>query len=205
MMKKRKSGSRHVLLFYRRTMDRLWKTTFVLGLVLAIAGGWTLVQDTPVFGISSNVWLFAGAVLAFALSIFAFLARFRAYTQVYANYLSVVTPFLHLKISFKRMRSIHPVLVQQLFPKDEASWAERSFLEPFYGKTAVVITMRGYPLNPKLLRLFLPAQMFSPRTTGLVLMVPDWMKFSTELDSFHGAWLQTQGGQARFGQSSGRF
>lgn len=204
-MKARKSGSRHVLLFYRRTMDRLWKTTFALGLVLAIAGGWRLVQDTSVWGINSNVWFFAGAILAFALSLFAFFARFRAYAQVYPHYLSIVTPFLHLKISFKRMRSIHPVLIQQLFPRDEASWAERNFLDPFYGKTAVVINLRGYPLNPKLLKLFLPAQMFSPRSTGLVLMTPDWMKFSTEIDSFHGAWLQTQGSQTRFGQSQRKF
>jgi hypothetical protein len=197
-MKARKSGARHVLLFYRRTMDRLWISTFILGVVLGISGGWALLQDVSIFGISSNILIFTGALLAFALSLFAFFARFRAYVQVFSNYLSVVTPFLHLKISFKRMRSIHPVLVQQLFPKDKANWAERNFLAPFYGKTAVVINLRGYPLDRRLLRLFLPAQMFSPRSTGLVFMIPDWMKFSTELDSFHGAWLQNQGSQLRF-------
>jgi hypothetical protein len=104
----------------------------------------------------------------------------------------VSTPFLRFRISFRRMRSVYPVLVQQLFPKEEAKWTERNFLEPFYGKTALVMELKGFPLNPVLLRLFLPAQMFSPRTTGFVIIVPDWMKLSTELDSFHGAWLQRE-------------
>jgi hypothetical protein len=97
---------------------------------------------------------------------------------------------------------VHPTLVQQLFPPGESSWAQRSFLEPFYGKTAVVIELHGYPMSPALLKLFLPAQMFSPQFTGFVILVPDWMKMSTELDSFYGAWLQTQGVRAKPG--SGR-
>jgi hypothetical protein len=122
-----------------------------------------------------------------------------AYLQIYSNYLSVVTPFLRLKISFRRVRSIHPTLVQQLFPPNESSWSQRSFLEPFYGKTAVVVELTDYPMNPALLRLFLPAQMFSPHFIGLVFLVPDWMKLSTELDSVYGAWLQGQGGRAKPG------
>jgi hypothetical protein len=103
-----------------------------------------------------------------------------------------VTPFLNLKVAYRRIRSIHPALLQQIFPKESARWAETSFLEPFYGKTAIIIEVRGFPMNPSLLRLFLPRYMFSPMTSGFVLMVPDWMKFSTELDTLRGNWLHNQ-------------
>jgi len=150
-----------------------------------------------ILGISSDIWFLIVAVVALSISAFAFVARYRAYVQVHNDYLSVVTPFLVFRVSFRRMRSAYPVLLQQLFPSDKARWSERQFLEPFYGKTVVVVEMRGYPLNPKLMKLFLPPQMFSPRATGLVFLVPDWMVFSTELDSFHGNWLQAQRSRAR--------
>lgn len=191
-MTERKFGGRHPLLFYRRTMDRVWKITFILGLVLAAAWGWSLLQETIILGISSSVWFLAVAGLAFFISAFAFLSRFRAYVQVHRDYLSVVTPLLGFRVSYRRMRTAYPVLLQQLFPPNEARWSDRQFLEPFYGKTVIVVEMRGFPIDPKLLRLFLPPQMFSPRANGLVFLVPDWMGFSTELDSFHGTWMQTQ-------------
>jgi len=193
MTKSKKSSDRHPLLLYRRTMDRVWILTLLLGLLLIATWKWTLVNETIILGISSNIWLLAAAVVSLVLSAFAFLARYVAYLQVFSNYLRVVTPFLRFKISFRRVRSTHPTLVQQLFPPGESSWAQRSFLEPFYGKTAVVVELSAFPMNPALLRLFLPAQMFSPHSTGLVFLVPDWMKLSTEFDSFYGAWLQAQG------------
>jgi len=113
-----------------------------------------------------------------------------------------VTPFLRLNISFRRMRSAHPALLQQLFPPQSAKWAQRRFLEPFYGKTVLVIELKGYPLSPFLLRLFLPEQMFSTRSEGLVILTDDWMKFSTELDSMHGNWLQAQKNKTK---STGNF
>jgi hypothetical protein len=174
-------------------MDRLWKLTFALGAVTAVAGWLSLLKPTTILGIQSDIWLFVLALAAFALSAFAFLARFMAYTQARDSYLSIVTPFLRLRIAYKRIRSVRPTLIQQLFPVEKISWAQRSYIEPFYGKTVLVIEMRGYPISPALLRLFLPSAMFAPTTTGLVLLVADWMKLSTEIDSLRGAWLQTQG------------
>jgi hypothetical protein len=191
-MKAKKSGERHPLLFYRRTVDRVWKASLALGIVFGVVVWFDLIYEISIFGISSKIWLFAVCTLALALGIFGYFARYFAYVKVFSDYFKVSTPFLRFRISFRRMRSVYPVLVQQLFPKEEAKWTERNFLEPFYGKTALVMELKGFPLNPVLLRLFLPAQMFSPRTTGFVIIVPDWMKLSTELDSFHGAWLQRE-------------
>ncbi len=196
-MNGRKSSSRHTLLFYRRTMDRVWIATFILGLVLAASATWSLVGVRTMLYISSDIWLSACAILAFTLSVFAFITRYMAYMQVFDTHINLRTPFLRLNVSYRRVRSAHPALIQQLFPDKELSWAEHHYLAPFYGKTAVVVELSKYPMNPKILRLFLPAQMFSPQSPGLVLMVPDWMKLSTELDSFYGAWLQMQSRPAR--------
>ncbi len=191
-MKSKSPGSRHTLLFYRHTLDRLWKLPLLLGIVLAAAGWWTLLRPTIIFGLESDLWLFAAAVMAFALSIFSFFARYFVYVQPYPGYLNFVTPLLRFRISYQRIRSVRPLLVQQIFPPEASNWAQRSYLEPFYGQTALVMDMKGYPLNPALMKLFMPAQLFAPQSTGLVLMVPDWMKLSTELDSFIGAWMQIQ-------------
>lgn len=189
-MKTKKTGKRYPLLFYRRSMDRMWKLTLPLGVILV--GMWALIEflQIQVFHATDSHWLLVGGVVALAFSVFAILGRYMAYVQARRDHLLLVTPFLHLKISYRRIHSVHPSSFQQLFPKEEASWAQRSFLEPYYHHTAVVVDLSSYPLSPKLLKLFLPAQMFSKQTRALVLMVHDWMAFSTELDALRGSYRQ---------------
>jgi hypothetical protein len=190
--KVKKSGARYALLLYRRTMDRVWKNTLVLGVILLALWYLPLLPDRSLGWISSKDLLLAGAIVVLALCAFAFLGRSMVYVQAMYDHLRLVTPFLRLNVSYRRITSTHPVMIQQLFPPQASGWAQRRFLEPFYGKTAILIELSGYPLNPTLLKLFLPAQMFSPRSTGLVILVSDWMQFSTEFDTLVGNWLQSQ-------------
>ena len=180
-------------------MDRVWQSTLALGIVLAVISSFNLLRPIDVLGLSSDTWLFVTAVVAFALSAFAFFARFVAYVQAKPESLNIITPFLRLPISYKRMRSVRPTLTQQLFPPEKSSWSQRSYLAPFYGKTALVVELRGFPISPAMLKLFLPDAMFARSTTGLVLVVPDWMQLSTEIDTFRGAWLQKES-TARLGR-----
>ena len=191
-MKTPRAGGRHPLLFYRRTMDRIWKITLALGILLIAVSAFSLLRPIQRFGMSSDAWLFVTAAVSLALSIFAFFARFLAYVQAQPDSLKIVTPFLRFHVSYKRMRSVRPTLTQQVFPPEKASWSQRSFLEPFYGKTILVVELKGFPISPGLLKLFLPDTMFARTTTGLVLMVPDWMQLSTDIDTFRGAWLQKE-------------
>jgi hypothetical protein len=188
---------RYPLLLYRRSMDRIWKYTLFLGLLLLATWALPLLHERDLGWIGSKELLLAAAVTTLTITLFAFWGRTQAYVKVYQDHLRLVTPFLRLKISFRRMRSAHPALLQQLFPPQSAKWAQRRFLEPFYGKTVIVIELKGYPLSPTLLHLFLPEQMFSTQTEGLVILTDDWMKFSTELDTFHGNWMQEQKQKAR--------
>jgi hypothetical protein len=99
---------------------------------------------------------------------------------------------LKLNVSYRRVRSVRPGEVVQLFPPKEQSWSQRRFLTTFYGKTAVTVELKGFPLSQTLLRLFLPPALFMPKGSGFVFIVEDWMKLSTEFDTRIGNWLNRQ-------------
>ena len=196
-MKTRKTGSRHPLLLYRRVMDRLWRSTLVLGLLLVGIWGWTWWSGETLLRGQDSLWLPVGAVVALAFTVFAFFGRSMAYVQPRRDHVRLVTPFLRTNISYRRLISTHPAEFAQLFPPRDASWAQQRLLEPFYGKTAIVLELNAYPLPPAFLRLFLAPQMFSRGARGIVLLVPDWMAFSTEVDSMLGSWQQLQKQKSR--------
>jgi hypothetical protein len=173
-------------------MDRLWRYTLVLGLLLFAIWGYTWWYGSDLLHRQNDNLMLAGAIVVLGFTLFAFFARRMAYVQPRNDHLRLVTPFLRANISYRRVRSTHPAEFAQLFPVKDASWAQRRLLEPLYGKTAVVLELISYPLPPVVMRLFLAPQMFSRQYHGFVLLVPDWMKFSTEMDTLMGVWLQAQ-------------
>ncbi|HLO17604.1 MAG TPA: hypothetical protein VK206_22430, partial [Anaerolineales bacterium] len=70
-----------------------------------------------------------------------------------------------------------------LFPYKSMSGWVREIFSPLATKTALVIDLSGYPISPTLLRLFLYRFFFKDKTPHLVILVQDWMRFSSELDS----------------------
>ena len=186
-----KAGKRHPLLLYRRTMDRALAAAVLLGILIVVAWGWIYFGE-PQRMATISIWLIAGGIVALIFAVFAFLARWMAYVQARSDHLRVVTPFLNLKVSYRRVRSVHPADFNQLLPPNQTSWSQRNYLEPFFGMTVVVVELSSYPLNRGMLRLFLPKLMFSKGMPGLVFLVPDWMALSTELDSLQGTWVQFQ-------------
>jgi hypothetical protein len=191
-MKLRKPGKRHPLLIYRRAMDRLWQETLILGLILGFLWWQISYAADPLIETEQSPWLLAGSAVALGYTGFALIARRTAYVQTKPNHLVVITPFIRLKIAYRRVHNVRLGNFSALFPPRETGWASRRFLAPFYGQTAVVVDLAGYPLNPHLLRLFFPRQMFVPGTSGFVFLVSDWMAFSLELDSSLEAWRHAQ-------------
>ncbi|MCS6908787.1 MAG: hypothetical protein RML93_13030 [Anaerolineales bacterium] len=187
-MKRLRVGKRHPLLFYRRTLDRLWPTLFLCGAILLTIGIYVRFARTPLHQAEAP-WLMLSGGLPLALSLFFLLLRHAAYVQAHPDHLRLVTPFLQMRISYRRIRSTHPAELDALFPPQRVSAILRSFLAPLYGRTAVVLELNGYPLPKPLLRLFLAPAMFHPHTEGLVLLVPDWIAFSSELDTLRADWI----------------
>ncbi len=190
-MKQKNKGKRHPLLLYRRTMDRFILATLPLGVVMA-AIQWPGLGFLPDSHIYSDILLLLATFIVLGMAFTGIIFRKFAYVQAKADHLRVATPLFALKVSYRRVMSVHPASLGKLFPPHEASWTERRFLEPYYGDTAVVIELSGYPLSKKFLRMFLGSNTFLPHRTGFVFLVPDWMGLSTEIDALHGKWRHQQ-------------
>jgi len=171
----------------------LWKSTLLLGILLGLVW-WQSGSDVILIKNANNLWVLAGAVICIMIGIFALLARNMSYIQPQATHFQIVTPFMKLNVAYRRVRTVRPVDLVQVFPPDAQKWATLRFLTPLYGHTALAVELKGYPLSPFVLRLFFPPQFFLPQATGFVLLVKDWMKLSTELDTRIGA---LQGGKPK--------
>lgn len=198
-MKSKRKGKRYPLLVYRRFWDRLWAYTLVLSLLMGAWWFWSGRGLFPSLQPPYDVIVFAGAMACFFFTVISLFLRNMAYVRVYEDHFRVVTPFLRLKISYKRIKTTHPSQFTKFFPPEKMSWAQRHFLEPFFAKTAVGVELNGFPLSPGLLHLFLGPQMFLPYGTGLVFVIDQWMELTTEMDSLRSRVQQQRGGQERTG------
>lgn len=196
--KSKVKGKRHLLLYYKHTMDRLWRLLLLVDIALWITWGYVLINPK----MDSFVYGAAIAVLVFML--FALLARRMGYVQAYNDHIRIVTPFLRLKIGYRRLKSARPMEFVRLFPPKSMNWGDTRFAEPYFKKTVVALLLNGYPLSPALLRFFLPPMFFLPNNVGFVLVLRDWMGFNTEIDSFVGTWRESSAMEQRFVEGSGR-
>jgi hypothetical protein len=193
-----RSGHRHHLVLYTYMLNRWWKAILGIGVVLlALAAGLgRLPNALPQYHFLwvSNVilWVVGGAgVYATLLAFFLITIRKSAYVQPFESHLRLVTPFLRMNISYRRIRQASSVEMQRLFPIDRTRSWRRKLLNPLIGQTAIVLEMTGWPLPRWSLSLFLSPFFFPDRTSRLALLVPRWMEFSTEMESFRGAWLDS--------------
>jgi hypothetical protein len=88
-----------------------------------------------------------------------------------------------LNISYKRIHKTTTVEMRQLFPPKSMSGWMRDIFSPLASQTALVIELKGFPISPVILRMFLSRFFFKDKTPHFVILVKDWMKFSSELDS----------------------
>jgi hypothetical protein len=121
--------------------------------------------------------------LAILAGIFFFVIRFMAYVQPNVDHLKLVTPFMHMNISYRRIRKTVTTEMRQLFPPKSLSGWMQDIFSPLSTKTALVIELTGYPIPRNMLRLFLSRFFFKDATPHLVILVEDWLRFSAELDS----------------------
>ena len=103
--------------------------------------------------------------------------------QAFPGYLKFVTPFLRMNISYRRIHKTTTVEMRQLFPPQIMSSWMRDIFAPLASQTALIVELKGYPISPVILRMFLSRFFFKDKTPHLVILVKDWMKLSSELDS----------------------
>jgi hypothetical protein len=190
------AGKKHTLVIYNRTMDRLWRGTIVLALELIVLW-WFGKAFTSLYRPEIAPIMIGAAGYATAFGLFAFFVRNKGYVRAFDDYLLVATPFYRFKTSYKRIRGIRSVDFHRLFTVEDRPWAERRYSRPMIGETAVVVKLKKYPVSPNLINAFFHTYLINPGETELVLLVPDWMDLSVELDSRYNKYRQRQGNKAR--------
>jgi hypothetical protein len=189
-----KAGKRYSLLIYTRMIDRWWPAVFFLGLALialvyispAYADLYT--QLTDPFGWMAPAGVGAGVVVV-SLVMLAF--RKGAYVQPFEDHLLFVTPLLRMKISYRRILRTTTTTMYILFPPKQISGTKRDIIEPLSSRTAVVIEMNALPVSRATLRLFLSPFFFKDDTPHLVILVQDWIGFSSDLESMRSRVKET--------------
>ena len=178
-----RAGHKYPLIVYRHMLNRWWPAMIAMGIgMFALAYeeymdplGQLLPWRWQLFAVIGGLAILAG--------IFFWIIRYFAYVQPLPNYLKLVTPFLRINISYKRIKKTSATEMRYLFTYKSMSWWVRDIFSPLATKTALVIDLNGYPISSVLLRLFLSRFFFKDKTPHVVILVQDWMRFSSELDS----------------------
>jgi hypothetical protein len=193
-----RSGRRHSLVLYTVTLDRWWKFTLWIGAVLLLLAAGLAILPMRLMQyhfVMLSAWILlvvAGAGgYAIMLSFFLIAIRKMAYVQPFAAHLRLVTPFLRLDISYRRILRASSVEMQHLFPFEKyKDWRQR-ILRPLASNTAIVLDLKGWPLPRWVLDLFFSPFFFPDKTSRLALLVPNWMDFSMDMESLRSTWLDS--------------
>jgi len=179
-----RGGHKYPLVVYRHLLNRWWTPMFAIGLVMfALAYG---EYTDPIYRFIPWRWqVFAGVgVLAILIGIFFLAIRQIAYIQPFPGYLKLVTPFMRINISYKRIHKTTVSEMYQLFPPKGMSGWIKDIFEPLSRKTAIVIELKSFPLSPVILRMFLSRFFFKDKTPHFVILVNAWMRLSSQMESF---------------------
>ncbi len=179
-----KPGKKYPLLIYTRMLDRWWPAFLLMGIAL-IALTWPLYQN--LFIRIAQPWRWQGMLgLGAAITLLALLTllfRKSAYVQPFADHLKLATPFLRMKISYRRILRTTTATMFALFPPKSIPGWRREILEPLNKRTAVVMELNAFPMSPGVMRFFLSPFFFKDQTPHFVILVQDWMGFSSEIES----------------------
>ena len=178
-----RGGTKFPLIVYKHLLNRWWTPMIAMGLgMFGIAYGQYM---EPLGPFLPSLWLpfVVIGVLAIMIGIFFLIIRQIAYVQAFPGYLKFVTPFLRMNISYRRIHKTTTVEMRQLFPPQSMSGWMRDIFAPLASQTALIVELKGYPISPVILRMFLSRFFFKDKTPHLVILVKDWMKLSSELDS----------------------
>lgn len=185
-----KAGKRYPLLIYTRMMDRWCPPVFLIGLATLALAWW---RYTDLYTRLTTPWQWmtlagAGGLCILAALLMLILRR-SAFVRTYSDHLLVVTPLLRMNISYRRIVRTSTATMAVLFPPARLPFLKREAIEPLLHRTAVVIDLNALPMPRPALNLFLSPFFFKDQTPHIVLLVPDWMRFSSELESMRGTGM----------------
>jgi hypothetical protein len=178
-----RAGHKYPLVVYRHMLNRWWPAMIAIGLGM-FALAYSEYIDPMAQFLSWRWQILAGAgILAILVGLFLLVIKQIAYVQPLPGHLKLVTPFMRINISYRRFKKTTTTEMRYLFPHKSLSGWMQDIFAPLATKTAMVIDLNGYPISPFILRLFLSRFFFKDETPHVVILVNDWMRFSSELES----------------------
>ncbi len=184
-MKKKNRGDKFPLIAYQRWGKMLRAPSLLISITCGVA--WWYAPTNP--ELQGRDWTFLViAIIGALIFSYSLLARRAAIVQCRADHLMIRTPFLPLAISYKRILRVTPVEFHSQLSLPKMSRPRRRLLQPYLGRTTVLLEMRGLPFSKRQLRLWLPWYMFAKQVTGLVLLTDDWMTLSQQITSYSDRW-----------------
>ena len=190
-----KGGHRYPLVVYTHMINRWWPAILSIGVAL-FGLAWAVYTR----GAEQKSWLTFASLggLHVFLGLLLIVIRKSAFVQPFSDHLRLATPFLRLNISYKRFLRATSANMGALFPPNSVSSWQAEIIQPLAKMTALVIELNGYPMSRRMLRLFLSPLFFKKDPSAhIVILVDNWMKFSTELES-----MRTSGKGPSTGQST---
>ena len=175
-----KGGRRYPLVIFTHMINRWWTAVFTLGLAM-LGLAWAIYS----WGFEQWRWLVFVSLGVFfvVVGLMMFLMRRSAYVQPFSDHLRLATPFLRVNISYKRFRRTSSANMGALFPPKSVSKNMAEIIQPIAKMTAIVIDLSALPMSQTSLKFFLSPLFFKDKTPHLVILVADWMRFSSEMDS----------------------
>ena len=182
----RKRVSRFRLLVYERMWQR-WAWPCILIVPASVALWWFAPLITIIYA-PFQILTLVPALVSLVILVYTYLARRTAWVQCQQNHLRIQTPLYPLVISYGRIKGVRPNTFYKIYNPNKQKAARQRWLEPYWGKTALVVELSKYPFSKTWLRLWFSPYLLATDTTGFVFLVEDWMTFSRQLDTSRADW-----------------
>ncbi len=176
------AGKRYPLLIYKHIVGRWWTVTLMIGIVMMVLWWYLPVIRPNANAFVDNLVWYVGIASFVFTGILVFM-RNAAYVRPHEKYLLIATPFLRLKIGYKRIIQTKATEMSSLFSFGKLSDMQKESMAKLFKKTALVVELKSLPISRKMLNIFLSHYFFKDDTPHIVLLVDNWMGFSTELES----------------------
>lgn len=124
------------------------------------------------------------SVVAGLLYVYTVVGPAFSYVQGLPNHLLLSTPLYRLAISCRRIHTTRPVM----FSPQGVRWTKQWLIQPYVGRTALAVDLNGYPVERRFLQLWLNEFVLPSDFLGLVLVTPDWMALSRDIESHRSEW-----------------
>ncbi|TFG72826.1 MAG: hypothetical protein E4H27_01885, partial [Anaerolineales bacterium] len=167
-----KQKTRFKLLPYQM-LARRWMLPAILLIPAGFALRWCVPRFPQLNPASADLgWLIS--IVGVLLAVYTLLAH-QSYVSFHKDHFVIHPPFHPMAVSYNRIKLVHPIEFNLLFPQQKAKNSQYRLYDKIWGKTVPVVMLDGFPLPRWWVKLWFHPFLFHPNENGILLVVDDWM------------------------------